>query len=98
MLKVKFKEWNCIAKFANYNSNNRVAIQLVEETTREPIATDSVNLTNVILKENQIAIKDYSENEGMAKALQKAGIIGELKSINYSGHVKIGIYELLKTN
>ena len=97
MLKVKFKEWNCIAQFSHYNANDRVAIQLVEEGTYDPIATATINLPTVNIKPGNVAIKDYSENEGMVKSLTDAGIIGELKAIHYSGHVQIGIYELLKT-
>jgi hypothetical protein len=37
--------------------------------------TASVNLPNHPLLEDEVAIKDYSENEGIADALAKAGII-----------------------
>lgn len=97
MIKVKFKQWNCIAEFSRYVDNNRISIQLIEEKTAEPIATASVNLTYIKgMTDNEIAIKDYSENEGMVKALKEAGIIGELILTVQSGHVNIGIYEILK--
>lgn len=98
MIKVKFKKWNCVAVFGRYLNNNRVSIRLIEEETNEPIATASVNLTEIRgMTDNQVAIKDYSENEGMVEALTKAGIIGNRILLVDNGHVEIGIYELLKT-
>lgn len=98
MTKVKFKQWNCIAEFSRYVDNDRISIRLTEEETAEPIATASVNLTFIKgMTDNEIAIKDYVENEGMVKALKEAGIIGEIILTVQSGHVNIGIYQLLKT-
>lgn len=96
MIRVKFKQWNCVAIFEIYG-NRRTAIKLRDEATREPIATASVNLPAIVVLENEIAIKDYAENEGMVKALQEAEIIGEQIYTVKSGYIDIGIYELLKT-
>lgn len=79
---VQFSQWKCFIELAKY-SNNRLAIQLVsaEENVEdglflgEHITTSTVNLPNVDLAEDEIIIKDYSENEGMAQALQDAGYI-----------------------
>lgn len=98
MIKVKFKKWNCLAEFGRYRNNNRISIQLIEEKTGEPIATASVNLPSINgIMDNHIAIKDYSENEGMVEALKKAGIIGKSVAFVEQSHVTIGVYELLKT-
>lgn len=97
MIKVKFKKWNCIAVFKKYADNHRTAIELEDEKTGEPIAIASVNLSEKTIHKNEIAIKDYSENEGMVKALTEAGIIGDLIYSVQRGFVKIGIYQLLKT-
>lgn len=96
-IKVKFREWNCIAVFHKYQNNDRTAIEIVEEETGESVAMASVNLSDLELAPNTIAIKNYSENGGMVKALLEAGIIGKCVDLVISGHVSIGIYELLKT-
>lgn len=97
MIKVKFKKWNCIALFLKYQSNNRTAIQLLDEKTKEVIATASVNLPDVEINDNEIAIKDWSENNGMIEALREAGIIGKTICTTPSGFCNIQICELLKT-
>ena len=79
---VQFSEWKCFLQLAKY-SNDRLAIQLVsaEENIEEGlflgehIATSTVNLPNVEVAEDEIIIKDYAENEGMAQALEVAGYI-----------------------
>lgn len=97
MIKVKFKKWNCVAIFSRYVNNDRISIRLIEEETNEPIATASVNLTEIEgITDNEIAIKDYGQNEGMVNALRNAGIIGHPIQLVENDYVKIGIYELLK--
>lgn len=96
MIKVKFLDYDCVVRFSNYASNNRTAIQLFVEETGEPMCTASVNLVDEPITEDEIAIKDYSENSGIARVLSRAGIIAHepLRYVN-SGHVTIPIYKLL---
>lgn len=76
-----FREWNCYMRFAEYG-NGRRAIQLMDVDTHEPIATATVNLVDEpIFHDNMIYIKDYSENHGMLKALQGAGIVHYLYDV-----------------
>ena len=93
-LTVKFKEWLCNINFKQY-SNERIAIQLTEVGTNEPILTATVNLPQVELKQDEIAIKNYSENEGIAEVLYKAGIISLPLRYVQSGFVQIPICNLL---
>lgn len=58
-----------------YYSNNRKAIRLIDGDSGEPIATATVNLPAVELAENEVVVKDYSENQGMYVALLDAGIV-----------------------
>jgi len=92
---VKFKEWMCYLVFDKYRNNDRTAIQLYEVDTDEPVATATVNLPQVPLKENQVIIKDYSENEGMLLSLVMAGIISEPIAVVKSGFVECPICNLL---
>lgn len=90
--KVKFKEWNCDVIYGQY-ANQRMAIQLFESDSDfpSPIATASVNLPDEPMDSDEIAIKDYAENEGMLDALIKAGIVTKPKRMVASGHVIIPI-------
>ena len=98
MTKVKFKSWDCIASFAQYG-NGRVAIQLFEDNPeivqRNPIAVASVNLPDEPMEADEIAIKDYSENEGMLEALMKAKIVSAPLRYVESGWVTIPVCHLM---
>ena len=71
---VKFKQWTCRPVWRQY-MNKRVALQLVDADNGEAIATATVNVPHVPLREGEVVIKSYAENEGMVDALVAAGII-----------------------
>ena len=48
----------------NY-SNGRPALELLNAEDGLPYATATVNLPDVLLADNEVLIKDYSENDGM---------------------------------
>jgi hypothetical protein len=50
------------------------------------------------LATDQIAIKNYSENSGIDKVLQEAGVIGKHLFSVSSGYVEVPVYELLIQN
>ena len=59
-------------------SNGRTAISLIEHNEEFgplPYAIASVNLPDVLLLENEVLIKDYSENEGMYEFLLTNNIV-----------------------
>jgi hypothetical protein len=92
---VTFKEWECIL-VPRYYSNGRKAISLVsDDDMREPIAVATVNLPEVPMDDDHVAIKDYSENEGMALMLVQNDIVYPMyvKTVQ-SGYVDIGIHKL----
>jgi len=72
-------------------SNGRTAIQLINRGA--PYAIASVNLPYEDIKDNEIAIKDYSENQGMLLSLQKAGIVGKIIRYVESGFADVPICE-----
>lgn len=94
MTTVKFLDWDCTVAFAKYG-NGRFAIQLFDAETHEPIATASVNLPFEPLASDEIAIKDYSENEGILDALVKAGVVSTPLRFVESGWVSIPICHLI---
>lgn len=73
-MKVRFKEWDCNA-VPCYYENGRTAIMLLDVEDNGPVAKATVNVPEVELKDDQIIIKDYSENEGMTEALIAGGIV-----------------------
>ena len=93
MKTIKFMQWNCNVVLNKYHADSP-AIQLTEVGTNEDIATASVWISG--LEKGEIAIKDYSENEGMMDALIEAGIVTEPVMFIDSGWVKIPVCRLLK--
>jgi len=91
-MKVRFKNTATTAVFCKYGNGNN-AIQLVDY--RGPYAHASVNPPDQQLADDEVAIKDWSENEGMAQALISAGVVA-YPAVGYvnSGFVVIGIYKL----
>jgi hypothetical protein len=75
MKKVNFLGTECDVVLGEYD-NGRKAIQLVENGC--PFATASINKPDMDIAADQVIIKDYSENKGMVKALQDAGIVQPL--------------------
>jgi len=91
---VKFKDWDCSLEHSTY-MNGRIAIQLNDITDGMPIATATVNIPEASLQPNEVIIKNYSENEGMSKALMDAGIIGPPNRSIRTGHVIVMVHKLL---
>jgi len=64
-------------------SNGRPALEFVT-MSGEPMARATVNLEEVMLPPGCTFVKSYSENEGMAEALEQAGIVEVLTKFQYS--------------
>ena len=94
--KIKFQDWNCLLEFSEYQNNGRTAITLIDETDGSPITTATINMPNVSLNDDEVIIKDYSENEGILNALLINGVV-ELtgKSVD-TGFVNCEICKLIK--
>ena len=99
---VLIKTWLCRVVPAMY-SNKILALQLKDIEDGSPIATATVNLeehAHVLLSEmskgNAILtfVKDYSENEGMLKALVDAQVVVDTGIKAPSGYVEVTVVEL----
>lgn len=91
---LKFKNWTVDAEFCAY-ANGRTAIRL-SSFSDGPIAVATVNLPDSApCGEDEIYVKDYSENEGMSDWLIANGFIERpiLGTVN-SGYVLIARYKL----
>lgn len=84
----------CTPQFSYYG-NGRLALILVDPFTGERVATASVNVPEVDLEDNEIAIKDYSENQGVLDALVDAGMVALTDRAVASGFVTLPIVRLL---
>jgi hypothetical protein len=73
---VQLDQWKCKLFASRYVHDGNVSLQLIDMTEGCPIATATIN-PQVRLPDDEVMIKDYSENRGMIAALQGAGVIGE---------------------
>jgi len=55
-----------------------------------PVATATVNMPDIALEADEVLIKDYSENQGMAQAFEDAGIgkVVETLKLSFGSEVK----------
>ena len=71
MKPIRFQEWDCLIEMGRYN-NGRPALILKDAHDGEQIAVATVNLPNEPVRDNEVFIKDYSENfEAMTDAKAK---------------------------
>jgi len=88
MKKIKFRHWTCDLKKAYYG-NGRPALQLLDSTDGSLVTIATVNLPEMDLAEDEVFIKDYSENAGMYRTLLDAGVIAPLTEEVQTGFVKV---------
>ena len=69
-----YKDYNVILQGGRYE-NGRVAILLIDAGDGERVAVATVNVPECPLAPDEILIKDYSENKGMAEWLNATGIV-----------------------
>jgi hypothetical protein len=68
--KSPYGDYELIAQFGKYK-NGQTAIKLIDTADGFPFATATICVEDYLLKENEVAIKDYSENEGILQSLKK---------------------------
>lgn len=83
----------CTLQWARYG-NGRVALRLVDAETGEPMAVASVNVPEVALEDDEMALKDYAENEGLFDDLVHAGIVEPTGRFVPAGYVTIPIVKI----
>ena len=86
---LKFQGTLCVLEYGAY-ANERLSLKLVEHMTGEPVAVCTINV-DTRLKDDQVIIKNYSENYGMYELLKDRGIISTVRKtipvgMNY-GHI-----------
>lgn len=104
----KYRHWVCRVVLGNFANTPHPRVLTLEadgdqiETgygvihDGEPIARAGVYIEGHHPADDEVTIKSWSENEGMAEALQAAGIIGpELRRVP-TGRVEATVHKLLK--
>lgn len=93
--KSKYGTYHRCSFAPGYYSNGNLALE-IWSAEEGPITKVTVNPDIKILP-NQIAVKDYSENEGMSAWLEKMKIIEDRQHpvrVIKSGYVTIPVYQL----
>lgn len=94
MQKVNFAGYVCVVNVTTYVKPKNNAIQLLDANDGSSVTVASVN-PDFMLPDGEVAIKSWSENEGMANCLMAAGIIGPVKYTIPSGWVEMTVHDLL---
>lgn len=76
----------------HYQGNDRKAIYLNNGPDDFIVAT--INIPEEPLDDDEVIIKDYSENEGMLATLIQAGILDRFARFVKTGHVVCPVYNL----
>jgi len=97
---VVFNGWKChIVKSEYKNGGTALLLKAAQAYPEQDIhEDDDIAVASVWLpaiKEGEVAIKDYSENEGMLQCLRDAGVVSEPVCWEHSGFVDIPICKLL---
>lgn len=86
--------FNVVLRPVTYLKNNRVALAVREEDG-SPVGSLTVNLPDFPLGEREIFVKDWSENEELAKSMLASGLFKDTGKRVPSGHVMVPIWEIL---
>ncbi len=75
MKQIVFHNWLCNVDISQMYANGRTAIILNDAEDGERVAVATINLPNEELKDDEVIIRDHSENEGMLMALVSNNIV-----------------------
>ncbi len=84
--KGKFKPYLVVAVPGRY-ANGRKAIRLLDSDDGSLVAVATVNIPDAELGDDEVFIKDYSENEGVLDSLIDAGFIDDAYGVEKTGFV-----------
>lgn len=72
-------------------ANGRPSLELINADDHTPNSIVTVNLPDVLLEDNEVLVKDYSENEGMLEFLTANNIVTPTERGVQSGFVWIPV-------
>jgi hypothetical protein len=91
---VKFKRWICFVEMGAY-PNDRKAIELINAKNGEPVLVATINVPEISISEDEVIIKNYSENEGILEVLIQSKIISSPVRTIQTGFITAPICKLL---
>lgn len=92
-LKTPYSEYDVILSWGKYG-NGRRALEIIDSEDGCPVMVATVNIPEVPLAENEVIIKNYSENEGVLEFLQENGIVGPVKRQVGTGFVSCPVVDV----
>lgn len=95
MKQFQFKGYTLSIEMTRYAGNDRPAIQVIDMEDGYPYCMATVNMPDMDLADNEVAIKNWSENEGILECLQANGVIGPVKRRMPTGFVYVDVVDLL---
>ena len=95
MKQFEFKGYTLSVEMTRYAGNDRPAIQVIDTEDGYPYCMATVNMPDMDLADNEVAIKNWSENEGILECLQANGVVGPTKRRMPTGFVYVDIVDLL---
>jgi len=75
---LKYKNYEVEFVINEYQVGGGMAIQMMDVHDGMPIAICTVNIKEVDLAEDEVLIKNYSENEGMLEWFKENGFVKEV--------------------
>jgi len=93
--KGKYGTYDIEMKISSYR-NNQIRLDFVDCQDGQPILTATTSIEESLLP-NEVAIKNYSENEGVLNFLMEEGIISSPLRYYKSGYVNIEICKINET-
>lgn len=107
-IKVTFREWECILQTKLFQDKS-ICLQLIDVEDGSPVARATVAMNSIHIPDIlrmaldeaakdgiiYVAVKDYSENEGMLKALITAKIVGPPTATVQVGFAEVHLCPLL---
>lgn len=90
--KTPYGDYQLKLQFAKY-INGQTSIKLIDVEDGMPFATATISVNDQLL-EDEVAIKNYSENEGILQSLIDADVIEKPHEFIQSGFVTIPVCKL----
>lgn len=97
---ITFNNVEYVLQRSIYSITNQTRLDLLEfnpiQGSFEPFMQITKEIEHVEVEDDEVIIKDYSENEGILPAMIKAEIISKPHETVNSGYVKLHICQLIK--